>query len=692
MTEGAGGDDSLGMVARSREALLERVPELEAALTAEPVARPIWEEDALVDLDLGAARLYSTDGRVLAARQVEAYLERPLRFYVTSLHGANTGSPVSGRLVDFMFGECARLGLAIDDLEVKPRYEGTYLVVLGLGLGYHLMPLIEGTRARHVLVIEPYADFLRHSLGTVDWAALLEAAEARGCRLSVSLSNNPEEIIRNIQAMFSTEGIPFIDGSYVFMHYSAWELFQARDRLAEMVETLFVSRGYFEDEVVMLTNTVSNLAENGFRLIDLKLRPARPEPVFVIGSGPSVDHTIDQVKRLRDKAIVFSCGTGLRICLSHGIVPDYHAEIENGDWVYDALEPLRERYGFKGITLVASLSVDPRVPGLFDDCLLFFRDTVSGTRILAPPGTEIHAAVPTVANTAIRTAMGMGFSWFYLFGIDCGAKSEEKKHSDLAIYNESPAFKVFEDQMRMAYTTDGNFGGTVKADWVFNFSRQMLERFIWIYGLKVYNCSDGARIANTTPRLASSVTLRGGVLDRAQIKSKIRDGLTPYRPAQLLAEMSFENLRGEAERFRIDLLAVIDQAIAEDQDFVAFWRRMYPFLDEAIADYGRTPTVIKSSLISMPKIGMFFVHRVREPELRQRLYQGFLGEYRAIAEFMCDGLLDLLDTLNGRYGAAVAAASAMVLTLDTQALEAESHEIQMASVPDQVGSGAAPAL
>ena len=649
-----------GMVGRSRDALIRRFPRLESVLTAEPVARPVWQDDAVVDLDLGAARLYATDGRALAARQVEAYLAKPLRFYVTNVRGANVGSPVSKRMLDYMFAECKRLDFPITALEAKPHYDGTYLVVLGIGLGYHLAPLIEQTRARHILLVEPYPDFLRHSLGTVDWAALLDAAEERGCRFTVSLSNSPEQIIQDIQGMFSAEGIPFIDGSYVFLHYPAWELFQTRDRLSETVETLFASRGYFEDEVVMLTNTVSNLATHDFRLIELKLKPARPEPVFVIGSGPSVDQSIEQIKRLRDKAIVFSCGTGLKICLTHGIVPDYHTEIENGDWTYDALMPLRERYGFDGITLVAALSVDPRVPTLFADRILFFRDTVSGTRILAPPGTEILGAVPTVANPAVRTGMGMGFGRFYLFGIDCGAKSEDKKHSDLAIYNDSPRFKQFEDQMSMAYVTDGNFGGTVKADWIFNFSRQMLERFIWVFGLKVFNCSDGARIANTTPRLAASVTLPGGALDRPRIKAKVREVLTEYQPAQLLAEASFETLRAGAVRFRADLLATIDAAIAEDQDFVTFWGRLTPFIKQCLTnEYGKTPTVITSSLISMPKIGMFFVHRIREPEIRQRLYQGFLGEYRDISEFMCDALLDLLDDLNQRHGPAIAAAKAL---------------------------------
>ena len=645
------------METASRAALLERFPHLEAVLNAEPAATPVRDGEAVVDLDLGGTRLYGTDGRALASGQVEAYFEKPLRFFVTSARGANIGSPVSGRMLSAMFATCERLGVVVDDLEVKPQYEGSYLVVFGIGLGYHLEPLIEQTRARHIILIEPYPDFLRHALGTVDWAALLSRAEERGCKFTVSLAHKPDKIVEDIQKMFMAEGIPFIDGTYVFMHYPAWEMMEARDRLAQAVETMFVSRGFYEDELVMVTNTMGNLARSDFRLITVKLRPVRSEPVFVIGSGPSIDQTIDTVKKLRDKAVVFSCGTGMKICRAHGIIPDFHCEIENGDWVYDSLIMLRDRYGpFTGTALVASLSVDPRVPGLFDERFLFFRDTVSGTRILAPPGTEIFGAVPTVANTAMRAAMGMGFQTFYLFGIDCGAKSEEKKHSTLAVYNDSAQFKQFEDMMNLAYTTQGNFGGTVKSDWIFNFSRMMLEYLITNFRITVYNCSDGARIAGAVPKVAVGVTLNGPPLDRVLLKARLLEVLPTYQPAELLVAASFPTFYGELKRFHTDLLAMIDAAIAEDADFVAFWQRVSPFVEEAIADYARTPTVIKASLLSMPKIGMFFAHRIREPENRRTLFHAFLLEYREIAIFMCDGFLERLADLEAEYGSALTAA------------------------------------
>ena len=254
--------------------------------------------------------------------------------------------------------------------------------------------------------------------------------------------------------------------------------------------------------------------------------------------------------------------------------------------------------------------------------------------------------------------MGMGFTTLYLFGIDCGTKSETKKHSTLAVYNDSARFKQFEDMMEMAYSAQGNFGGIVKADWVFNFSRMMLERLTSSFGLKVYNCSDGARIAGTIPRVATSITLPNTALDRTLLKARLRTTLSRYQPGELLGETTFETLRRDAEQFRTDLLAVIETAIAEDRDFVAFWRRLSPFIDDAMTRYAKTSTVITASLVSMPKIGMFFVHRIREAELRQQLYRSFLGEYREIAAFMCDGLLALLDTLAQQHGPVLAAAKA----------------------------------
>lgn len=635
---------------RSRAAVLERFPQLGSLLATMPVTGLVRDQDgAIVDIDLGQGRLYGTDGRTLADGQVQAYLERPLRFYAVNVTGANTGSPVSFRLCQSIYKICGDLGLSLGDMEVKPQYDGGYLVILGLGLGYHLPELIEKSRARHIIILEPYAEFLQHSLAALDWQELFETHEARGCSFTVAIIDTPEKATVEIQKVFQREGLPFIDGAYVFMHYPLWILFEARDRLAQMVETLFISRGFYEDELVMIRNSLANVASHRFHLVDPTPRPARAEPVFLIGSGPSIDQSIAHVKRLRERAIVISCGSGIKVCLAHDIVPDFHCELENGNWVYDALQLISSHHSLAGITLIATTTVDPRVPPLFDHSILFFRDTSAGTKIIARPKWEVFGAAPTVANTALRIGVCLGFSNFYLFGIDCGTKSSSKKHSTNTIYSESSQFKKYEEMMDLKYSYEGNFGGVVHSDWVFNFSRKLLDRAISYLRVKCTNCSDGARLHNAKPQLAASLKLDTPPLDHARIRERIFETLRDYAPGELMDRLSYETLQSEARRYRTDLLAMVDAARAEDTDFVAFWKRLSAFVDDTANEYARIPSLTNGSLVSMPKIGMFFTHRIREPELRRKVYEAFLEEYRSIVEFMCDGIDEHFAALSRDY-------------------------------------------
>ena len=637
---------------RSRQALVSRFPALEKMLDEPAVLTPVRDGDTVIDLDLERARLYSGDGRAFAAEQVANYLKRPLRFFVTDLSGTNLASGVSTRLYFKLLNSCRDLGISFDDLDVKPRYEGCFLIVLGLGLGFHLDELIEKTEAGHIIIVDPYEEFLRQSLETVDWEDLLSRGEQRGCTFDFVITGSPDAAGRIITALLVQHGAHFIDGAYVYLHYPARLLTEVRDNLVETVQTLYTSRGFYEDELIMLDNTSANLARHEFWWLQNKLRPERPEPAFVIGSGPSIDRSIEDVKRLRERAIVFSCGSGLRVCLDNGIVPDFHCEIENGPWVFDALSLIRSQFPFTGITLVASATVDPRIPALFDDRVLFFRDTVTGSRILASRDQELYLAVPTVANTALRTALSLGFGTFYLFGIDCGTKSSAKRHSDSAIYTHSETLRTMVERTELGFSHPGNFGGTVRADWLFVFSRMLLEELGRLYRPQTFNCSDGARIGYTVPKASASIVLPELGRDRAAIRQELFGQLVRCQPGQLLNGIAYRECIEDTTRYREEGLAMIDAALAEDKNFVEFWRRLDAFLSHSVKTYIKPSSPINCSLLSMPKIGMFFVHRLRDRALRAELFRAFLAEYRAIFDFMCENLMSRLTELAAEHGPA----------------------------------------
>ncbi len=641
---------------RSWAALSARYPRVAARLSGAALSRPVVEQGEVADIDLGPRRLYDGDGRAIARQQSEEYLADPLRFFVVDLGGTNIGSPVSQRLNDHLLDECRRLGLETEDLDVKPNYDGSLLVVLGVGLGFHLRALIERIRPRHVILAEPHPDFLHHALAAFDWAEFFGWLDERECKLTWTLSDDPDTIIRDIQAMFNAEGTPFIDGAYVFLHYPAWALTEARKRLERLVNTTFLSRGFYEDELVMMTNAMTNLAQRRFRLVDLSLKPARPEPVFIIGSGPSIDQSIEHVKRLRDRAIVFSCGTGLRVCLRHGIVPDFHSDLENGAWVIDTLSASADPETLRGISLVGSLTLDPGVTAKFDDQFLFFRDSVSSSQLMASPTeTELFGVGPTCANTALRIAVAFGFQEIYLFGLDCGTKSSVKKHSSESLYHTIEKLKNVEKNLILDYTYPGNFGGTVMADWIFNFSRQILASVVQRYRIRVSNCSDGARIDGALPKVPAALNLTSPVLDRAKVKDAIRAVHRCYEPAEFLHDSPFAEWRQAAEQFFDDSLEMIDQAIEHDRNFVEFWRRLSEFFAKAEGAYRKVGSIVSGSAVSMPKIGMFYAHRIRDPEQRQEIFNAFLRHYRATFEFMRDGTFALFDSIERRLESPVEA-------------------------------------
>ena len=635
-------------IQRNRDFLAERFPDLAEVLAAPTATMPVRDGEAMVDLDLGQNRLYNSDGRTLAAEQVAGYMAKPLRFFITDLSGANIASQSSFRLFRRLLDELASRGIDAASMNAKPEYEGCFLIVLGLGLGFHLQELIDRSGAKVVLIIEPHAEFLRQSLETVDWAEFIARNEAAGCRFSIVVPGSATEALRKISMHFTDYGSHFIDGAYVFVHYPSVTLLDIRDRLIESVQVLYSSRGFHEDEMVMLTNSAANAALGNFRWLDGKLRPERQEPVFIIGSGPSIDKSIEQIKRLRERAIVFSCGTGLRVCLSNGIVPDFHCEIENGPYVFDVLSIVRSQFSFAGMTLVAPFSVDPRVPTLFDDAILFFRDAVSGSRILTDHANEIYLAVPTVTNCALRTALAMGFGTCYLFGVDCGTKDMSQQHSRQSVYFHADMFKA-EPRTDMTYTFRGNFGGVVKSNWILMFTRMMIAEVCRIYQPKVFNCSDGAEIRGTLPKVAEAIKLPELSRSRREIKDIVRGHLRFCQPQDLLAGVSFDHLKAEVERFRAAGLAVIADAASVEKNFIGFWRHLDRFFKERPDEYAQIPSLIDCSLKSLPKIGMFLVHRLPDRGLRQELYDLFLDEYRNVFMQMCDNVVECLDRLVQDY-------------------------------------------
>jgi Glycosyltransferase Maf N-terminal domain/6-hydroxymethylpterin diphosphokinase MptE-like len=638
--------------ARSREAFAKRFSQLMGSIEAVGSAgvAVVTKDDEAVDLSVDGKLVYGRDARSCAVEQVAEFMKKPLRFFMERLDLSGVVTPVGQRMMKRLEKEF--LGDATLAVSTHPSGSPTFLIVFGLGLGYHLKELTLRTEARWLILIEPILPFFESSFSIVEWDNLLAQYKGRGGDIFIIPETDPQRIAAAIATCMGKLGIPYVDGSWVFTHYSFWSFAEARDRLHEAVEFSFTNRGFFEDELVMMRNATENFAVHDFRLLDGRPRLQRRETAAIVGAGPSLDSCVNEIKRYRDRVVVFSGGTALRALLRAGIVPDFQCELENVPGVYDVLTETAKVGDLSEITLIASATVDPRVPALFSDTIFYFRDSISSTQILGGKHRIIDGTSPTCVNLALNAAAVMGFTEFVLFGTDCGTRPGSLRHAKGTVYSEVGVYEAGNVTQGPTTEVEGNFGGIVNTESTYDWCRRMLSAAITHYRLSVQNCSDGALIQGARPRVPSSLAITTPIVDHAAFKAEMMQGLRRYGAGEMFEKADFAPIVEKMREMFTDLDALLVELQGGEPDFGAVYDRVVKFIDGTGPRYARTESMISGSLQGLPRIAMFYGYRIDDPAMRRRFFELFIGEFRAIIAFMAKEIYALFDQLGERMAAA----------------------------------------
>lgn len=494
---------------------LANMGHLSTRLTADDAGR--------MDIVFGDAALYRTDAVDYANAQLTAYYAQPERVYIST----KTADKLLG-----LAGEFAQWSVAYpaaNDISMAPtRTEGdaAYLFVYGVGLGLHLAPLVALSGCRDLVLIEPNFEHLRHSLSVMDWSEIFSSIHASGGSVYFIFEHEIDAISSRIREVVRETGTAFLDGSYVFQHLASGVLNGAHQAFHDDFALHIYGLGFYEDEVVMMSNAVTNLGRGTTKVIASAL-PVRDTPVVMCGSGPSIDKDMDFIIANRANIILVSLGSSLRALRSHGLTPDYHVELENESANAGNVRNAVEEFGKpEGTTLIASTSVRPEVCRYFDDRVFYFRDRVSSTMLLSSGADPLGACGPAVANAALITLLYMGFRKMYLFGVDMGTRERDTYHAS-ATYIGMGKMPEWGGDNR--FEVPANFGGTAYTEGLLNWSRFTFENVVRLHAdLDCINCSDGVRIAHVTPQLSRLVTFPQGPLDHAKVKARIAEGLPNY--------------------------------------------------------------------------------------------------------------------------------------------------------------------
>jgi hypothetical protein len=630
------------LLSKNLSAFAQYMPEIYAQLSRHtPQSELVTREDGCKDIEFHGQALYGGNGAEMARAMVDTYRGTVRdRMLLSPMRSANI-DPTTSQFLTSM------LKAGVDDdfsfLERPNTDDAYHLVVFGLGLGYHLVEFIELTKPRSICIVEPTFDFIYHSLAVIDWQPILEMRRGWAASVSILTGSTVEEMSFRARQHCRMANPTAVDGALVVQSYPNEVMAAAKNRLFSQAGLINMGLGFFHDEMEMTRASYFNLVSNdGFRVL---LRSEAPVmvPAFVVGSGPSIDEDIDFIRENQDKSVIFACGSALGVLLSNGIQPDFVLILENGEEPRFMLENMARKFDVSGITLIASNTVSPQIAPLFNERIYFMRQALSSYGMFSPGFQHsLEESGPTVTNTGLSAAIGLGFREIYLFGVDLGSRSPEKHHSKHSPYLMAGRQSNYADGNELKFNGEfgtralGNFGGIVFTESIFSWSRDALENLIsrTRNGTCVYNCSDGILIRGARPQVSSAIHLSSTSAQKKQSLAKVISNCPKAETFDFASVWANGDWRNRLRAYADRLIAEAEAAPDRVTDFL---HAMSPLI---IPDHFRVPYfeeffIRGTTFIAL--IGLdYYVRRAHPSERRGVFLNAAYREWIAMLDRMVD--------------------------------------------------------
>lgn len=546
-------------------------------LMANPPQSTLFDTDTGPNLRVNNTPLYNDGAPHHAQQQVDAFRQKPIRKGLSRLYPFE--NPATSMMA---YGRDLHEFLAQHGLEKDINLHGdlpSHIVVFGLGLGYHIDLILKHFKIRNLLLIENEAQMIYHAMHLHDFRRWAETLRKNNGKIYFSTNIDASMVGAYLQDFLAMTDPAYINGLYLFQHYASPYLNQAYQGTYDNLPSIFGAAGFIEDEDIMMRQFMGNITLKGRKIITARPHSEKNLPALIIGSGPSLDSSLDLIRRLHANAVVISCGTALGALLNQGIRPDFHVELENVEAAYLSNKTVAEKHDLSGIRLICSFSVRPELSALFDNVTHYFRDSITATTFFDRAGYYISNTAPTVTNLGTRMAFKLGFTEIFLFGIDMGARNPTNHHSKSTIYYRDEKFIADHPEIAESYKfpipVPGNFGGTVYTNTVFSLAEVYLSSICQSYAeCRLLNFSDGARLRGTIPQIPESFDPTPYQQDKQPVLQDIDRAIPPLDIRDYVFRQELHDLKTATFAFHAKLAELFQPRPYDPSDLIAFIDRV----------------------------------------------------------------------------------------------------------------------
>lgn len=250
--------------------------------------------------------------------------------------------------------------------------EGTPLVFVGVGLGYHLPLILEKVKPRFFFIVEILPSILTETLNTIDLNQFIY--KNLSSLFLASTESEMKDTIINILQKSPTPPQLVILPSYqrIFQNEIEFIYRVYQEKITHVYDQLASDYSF---QALWGINSLNNLpiildTPNLFRDVDQK--QFKGKPAIIVGAGPSLTYEIDNLKKIQEEqsAYIFAVGSAINALIEYDIRP--HAVI--------AYDPKKESTRvFEKINQVN-----------IRDIPLIFGSTIGSDALTIYPGEKIH--------------------------------------------------------------------------------------------------------------------------------------------------------------------------------------------------------------------------------------------------------------------------------------------------------------
>lgn len=487
------------------------------------------ENGSLENVLLDGEKLYPTMPEELSLLQVDTFLSNPrVSSEIPFMHYSHENggihdkyalelilnSPLKNEKGEFYFTK----------YNVRQK-QIPFMVMSGFGCGFQVGQLLNLVDIHNLVIIDSDYKFFKLSLNLFDWIPIFEYFSKEGRQLRIIVNDDCIELGRHILVSIAQINPSYSGLFYIFEHLQNEFFSKAIEHAIEKINLVTKGWGFYDDEIISYRNTFLNVISKHKVLTTNSYEDIETEeiPLFIVGSGPSLDDDINFIKNNKSKAIIFSSGSAINALYKHDIVPDFHFEIERTDVTYRTLvESDLDLDYLKKINFIGLNVLEPRVFSLFKDSFIYFRVNDAGQSVLFNHIPQIMISNPSVTNAVMSLSLLFKFKNIYLFGIDNGFIDPKKHHSKDSIYYEDGS-EFYEEEMGESRfkMIKGNFDEDVYTTSIYFWVLEMLESAITAKhdSTTIFNCSNGAYIKGTIPLKSENIILESSYSDDSKVNA-----------------------------------------------------------------------------------------------------------------------------------------------------------------------------